>query len=168
MNEQKKKPIIGIGTTSIVLIFVMLCMLTFSVLSLATAQADLRLSRKSAERTTAYYDAENRANDILLSVIDCVNTYLPASSEASAAPAGETSADAFYTAVRGDLEGTDGISFTDDSHLKYDVALADEQILCVSIELSYEGFSDGQHYRILSWNTESTHEWNNETPLPVL
>ena len=109
MNEQKKKPIIGIGTTSIVLIFVMLCMLTFSVLSLATAQADLRLSRKSAERTTAYYDAE-----------------------------------------------------------KYDVALADEQILCVSIELSYEGFSDGQHYRILSWNTESTHEWNNETPLPVL
>ena len=62
MNEQKKKPIIGIGTTSIVLIFVMLCMLTFSVLSLATAQADLRLSRKSAERTTAYYDAENRAH----------------------------------------------------------------------------------------------------------
>ena len=157
MNEQKKKPIIGIGTTSIVLIFVMLCMLTFSVLSLATAQADLRLSRKSAERTTAYYDAENR-----------INTYLPASSETSAAPAGETSADAFYTAVRGDLEGRDGISFTDDSHLKYDVALADEQILCVSIELSYEGFSDGQHYRILSWNTESTHEWNNETPLPVL
>lgn len=168
MNEQKKKPIIGIGTTSIVLIFVMLCMLTFSVLSLATAQADLRLSRKSAKRTTAYYDAENRANDILLSVIDCINTYLPASSETSAAPAGETSADAFFTAVRGDLEGTDGISFTDDSHLKYDVALADEQILCVSIELSYEGFSDGQHYRILSWNTESTHEWNNETPLPVL
>ena len=84
MNEQKKKPIIGIGTTSIVLIFVMLCMLTFSVLSLATAQADLRLSRKSAERTTAYYDAEHRANDILLSVIDCVTTYLPASAEASA------------------------------------------------------------------------------------
>lgn len=168
MNEQKKKPIIGIGTTSIVLIFVMLCMLTFSVLSLATAQADLRLSRKSAERTTAYYDAENRANDILLSVRDCINTYLPASSDASADAAKEASADAFYTAVRKDLEGTDGISFTDDSHLKYDIALADEQILCVCIELSYEGFSDGQHYRILSWNTESTHEWNNETPLPVL
>ncbi len=164
MNEQKKKPVIGIGTTSIVLIFVMLCMLTFSVLSLATAQADLRLSRKSAQRTTEYYEAENRANDILFTVIDCMNTHLP--DRSGEAP--ENTAAGFYSAIRQELDGKNGITFTDDTHLEYVVSLADEQILCVSLELSYEGFSDGRHYRIIAWNTDSTHEWNNETPLPVL
>ena len=47
MDRQQKahKSIISTGTTSIVLIFVMLSLLTFSVLSLVSAQANLRLSR---------------------------------------------------------------------------------------------------------------------------
>ena len=68
-SRKKQSSFSSIGITSLVLIFVMLCLLTFSVLSLVTARADLRLSQKNAERTSAYYDAENRANDILLSVI---------------------------------------------------------------------------------------------------
>lgn len=71
MNQNRpQRSIISTGTTSIVLIFVMLCMLTFSVLSLTSAQANLRLSRKSAERTQAYYEAENAANDVLLEILD--------------------------------------------------------------------------------------------------
>ena len=72
MNPENKRSAASVGITSFVLIFVMLCLLTFSVLSLATARADLRLSRRSADRTSAYYDAENRANDILLDIISCL------------------------------------------------------------------------------------------------
>ena len=68
-RQPSHKSIISTGTTSIVLIFVMLSLLTFSVLSLVSAQANLRLSRKSADRTTAYYEAENQANDILAGLL---------------------------------------------------------------------------------------------------
>ena len=52
MNPENKRSAASVGITSFVLIFVMLCLLTFSVLSLATARADLRLSRRSADRTS--------------------------------------------------------------------------------------------------------------------
>ena len=76
MNSENRRSVTSIGITSFVLIFVMLCLLTFSVLSLATARADLRLSQRSADRTTAYYDAENQANDILLGIISCMEDCL--------------------------------------------------------------------------------------------
>ena len=149
----------SVGITSLVLIFVMLCLLTFSVLSLVSARADLRLSQRSAARTSAYYDAENRASDILLSVIE--NT------EACLAEAGGSEA-AFCAEIRERLDGQDGILFTDEHTLCYEVPLESEQLLCVSLELSFNPYEDGCHYRILEWRTESVHEWETDEPLPLL
>lgn len=44
--EKSRKPILGVGTSSILLIFVLLCMITFAVLSLVSARSDYRLSQK--------------------------------------------------------------------------------------------------------------------------
>ena len=49
------------GTASILLVFVTLCLISFAVLSLVNATADLRLSKKIAERNTAYYAAVSEA-----------------------------------------------------------------------------------------------------------
>ena len=59
-DRSSSRSAISVGTTTLVLIFVLLCLLTFSVLSLVSARANMRLSQKSADRTTAYYEAENR------------------------------------------------------------------------------------------------------------
>lgn len=135
----------------------MLCLLTFSVLSLVTARADLRLSQKNAERTSAYYDAENRANDVLLSVISCIEEYKDS-----------PDASVFYQKLRERLDGQNGILFTGADSLKYEVLLDKEQLLSVSLEISYETYDDGSHYRILAWNTVSTHEWESDGSLPLL
>lgn len=156
MNRKLTKSYFNIGITSIVLIFVMLCLLTFSVLSLVSARADLKLSTKSASHTTDYYTAENEATDILFKVITCMDEYLSSSDES-----------AFYTAVRNELEGTDGITFTDDRHIAYSVTLGEEQCLSVELTLSYSAFEDGSHYQINTWKTVSTHEWDADTTLPV-
>ena len=63
--KKRTKPIISIGTSCILLIFLSLCLLTFAILSLASAQADLRLSEKIAERTASYYQGEARASRLL-------------------------------------------------------------------------------------------------------
>ncbi len=156
-SRKKQSSFSSIGITSLVLIFVMLCLLTFSVLSLVTARADLRLSQKNAERTSAYYDAENRANDILLSVISCIEEYKDS-----------PDASVFYQKLRERLDGQNGILFTGADSLEYEVLLDKEQLLSVSLEISYETYDDGSHYRILAWNTVSTHEWESDGSLPLL
>lgn len=157
MKRKQHTSFINVGVTSIVLIFTMLCLLTFSVLSLVSAKADLNLSRKSAERTTAYYKAENQANDILCTVIRCLDEQTKLSD-----------ADSYLTNVQAELLGTDNISFPDPAHISYQVPLDDEQLLSVSLSISYTAFEDGNHYQIDSWKTVSTHTWEPDTNLPVL
>ena len=48
---------LSIGAPSIVVIMVILCLVCFAGLSIVSANADLTLSRKLAERTSAYYQA---------------------------------------------------------------------------------------------------------------
>lgn len=61
----KKNFTFNIGLSSIVLIFVTLCLVSFSILSLTTAFADNKLSKKILDRTYAYYVACNKAETFL-------------------------------------------------------------------------------------------------------
>lgn len=150
----KRKSFLSTGTASIVLIFVLLCLLTFSVLSIVSAKADLNLSTKSANRTSEYYEAENKANDILLIISDSLASH-----------AGSPS---FFTDIREDLDGQEGISFSSDDSLEYHVTINENQELFVSLQLFSEPGADSSYYQIRAWKAENTHEWNNDTSVPVL
>ncbi|MCD8011916.1 MAG: hypothetical protein LUG99_01825 [Lachnospiraceae bacterium] len=56
------------GISLMLLIFLSLCLITFSLLSLSGATADSKLSQNSAERTTEYYAAVTAANGILAEI----------------------------------------------------------------------------------------------------
>ncbi len=56
------------GISLMLLIFLSLCLITFSLLSLSGATADSKLSQNSAERTTEYYAAVTAANEILAEI----------------------------------------------------------------------------------------------------
>lgn len=66
--DKKEIPAMNLGLSLIILILVNLCLLTFSVLSLENAVADLRLSKKAAEHTIKYYEAANRIQQKLKAV----------------------------------------------------------------------------------------------------
>lgn len=53
------------GISLLLLIFLSLCLITFSLLSLSGATADQKLSQKGAERTARYYETVSKANKIL-------------------------------------------------------------------------------------------------------
>lgn len=61
--KKKGIPVMNVGISLLILIFMTLALLTFSVLSLENAVADRRLSQKAADHTTAYYDAANRIQE---------------------------------------------------------------------------------------------------------
>lgn len=58
MASEKRYPI---GSASIVMVFVAVCLTAFASLSLVSAKADLRLSEKTAQAASAYYAADAKA-----------------------------------------------------------------------------------------------------------
>ena len=66
MNEEKRKfspPVVG--GSSLLVIFAVLCLTIFALLSLSTVQADSRLGDAAAEAVTGYYEADTQAETIL-------------------------------------------------------------------------------------------------------
>lgn len=57
-----------IGGSSLLVIFAVLCLTVFALLSLSTVQSDGRLSDKTYEATVGYYEADSRAEEILSSL----------------------------------------------------------------------------------------------------
>lgn len=143
-NRRSHRSIISTGTASIVLIFVMLSLLTFAVLSLVSAQANLRLSRKSADRTTAYYEAENAANDILASLLQAVE------------------------------EGDDArlAEMAPDGYASYEVPLGEDQVLAVELALPTDGrplrITRWQAVSRYAWNADEPMNLLGTGGLPVL
>ena len=66
MNEGKQ--FTGMGASSILMIFVVLCLTTFAILSFVTSYADLRLSRRSQETAEKFYAADARTDEILAEI----------------------------------------------------------------------------------------------------
>lgn len=55
----------AVGGSSLLVIFIVLCLTVFAMLSLSSVQADGRLSKASAEAVRAYYEADCEAEEIL-------------------------------------------------------------------------------------------------------
>ena len=56
---------VAVGGSSLLVIFIVLCLTVFALLSLSSVQADGRLSTASAESVHAYYAADCEAEQIL-------------------------------------------------------------------------------------------------------
>lgn len=64
MNK-KKFSVTNIGSISLLMIFIILCMVTLAALSLSSAASDENSANKFAEHTTQYYQADNQAEETL-------------------------------------------------------------------------------------------------------
>jgi len=64
-SGSRPRTAIGTGITTLVTIIVAVLLTTFSVLTLVTARADLRLSNKAIESTQSYYAADSQAEQWL-------------------------------------------------------------------------------------------------------
>ena len=74
-------PVMNVGISLLILIFITLSLLTFSVLSLENAVADRRLSEKAAEHTSDYYAAVGRVQERLAEYMETARENGPAAGE---------------------------------------------------------------------------------------
>ena len=65
MNEKQRVGFIPVGVTSLLVIFAVLCLTVFALLSVSTVRADKALSEKSAAAIDGYYRADYAAEHTL-------------------------------------------------------------------------------------------------------
>lgn len=147
--KKNQTPIINVGIPSLLLIFLILCLVTFSVLSLSSASADEKLSRKIADRTTEYYEASNTANDTL-SDIDLYLEKVYGESQ---------SRDEYYKKIRLAFSESEDIQFSRESSipsLAWQTTLNGTQVLSVRLSLPYPDGAGDTYYEIEEWKVINT------------
>lgn len=158
MNKNKHRSFLGFGFSTILLSFVMICVITFAVLSAVTSYADYKLSRQVADKTAAYYKAQARACETL----DEIDAVLLESYEA----AKTTDSSAYYTLLAQRLTPYGTLTATDTAYtLSFAEPVTDKQQLCIKLLLNYPQTDDEPFYNILEW--KSVYEQASPEELPM-
>lgn len=167
MKKKTSRPLLTAGTSTLLLIFLSLCLLTFAVLSLLSARADRNLSRKAADRTTAYYEACNQAEN-RIGEIDGILEKIWKNTEGEEMYFQEIEihfedAENSESETGNSITGNSIYSWDSASRtLSFSVPLADTQVLAVSLTLRYPEVG-GTFYTVTSWKTVNTADWTPDT-----
>ncbi|MCR5784143.1 MAG: hypothetical protein K6G40_00680 [Eubacterium sp.] len=127
----KKNYGMNIGTSSVMLIFFVLCLVSFAALTLSSALADKTMTDKSEEKTTGYYEACSIAEERLCDI----------DKELSAAYESGMDKDEYFE------EFGDTVNFT--------VAISDTRSLYVELEILYPENDGESFYEITTWQEKS-------------
>lgn len=163
--KNSRRMFLSAGISSVMLVFILLLMITFAVLSLSSSHADLQFARKLADRTSDYYEAETKANARLAEIDEVlIKQY-----QASSGP------EEFYKKAGEALKELEGIEIkrTEEGEAKelkaaFYVAIQEKEQLSVVIAAAWPEQESDSFYRIIQWKTEQTGEWEADQKLPVL
>lgn len=143
--KQKSFPGMQAGTSYLLVIFVILCLVTFAVLSLSGAQKDQKNVQKLADRQTAYCRANSEAAKMLKEIDLALES----------------------ASAKEKIAGINGVNVTEDGEeiqIDYMVVVTENQNLEVSVRASLQS---GKR-RIVKWKENASSEWKEKTKLPVL
>lgn len=140
------------GFSTILIAFVMICIVTFSALALLTANSDYRLSKKVKQKTTDYYKAEETAYKALAGIDAILEETYHDSSDL----------DLYLSDARKQIEKygktQPDLSLTADASgiVRYTVSISDRQSLQVILQICNPKESDGHFYRLTTWQANNT------------
>jgi hypothetical protein len=143
--ENKREFSINIGLPSIMLIFVVLCLVSFGVLSLVSANADRKLSKKVLTRQQEYYNASNTAQEMLAEVDNKLHT---AYNKA-------TTRDEYMTLIS-------------EIPTSYTYEISDIQSLIVTLSYLYPSQADEPLYQITMWKVVTADDLDYDTSLHLI
>ncbi len=163
MNKSNKdgiKRYFHFGFSSILLTFVMICIVTFGVLSFVTANSDYKLSEKVATKVSGYYDADSAAR-MELATIDhtLYDLYYSSASESE-----------YYEQVQKYLGSAAG-TYTESSNSRlytWQESFSDTQAIEITLQINYPTSTTDHFYEIQSWRTITNAVIDTETTLNLM
>lgn len=195
-SEKAPAPFFNIGASSLLVIFLILCLVTFAILTLTSAKSDADFAEKLAHHKTNYYAACNTAESTL-DEIDAVladawqlsgtdtsknstnnDSSQPDSTSSDSSQSDSTSSDtaAVFTEIETRLTALNSreqlqlsMDFTQsEPTVSYAVDIDDKQNLCVTLTLAAAPAKGEAYYRISEWQVQSSGEWNGDQTLNLM
>ena len=195
-SEKAPAPFFNIGASSLLVIFLILCLLTFAILTLTSAKSDADFAEKLAHHKMNYYAACNTAESTMdeidailadawqLSDTDTSKNSInndssqPDSTSNDSSQPDLTSSDtaAVFTEIETQLTALDSreqlqlsMDFTQsEPTISYTVAIDDKQNLCVTLTLAAAPAKGEAYYRISQWQVQSSGEWKGDQTLNLM
>ena len=166
-SEKDPAPFFNIGASSLLVIFLILCLVTFAILTLTSAKSDTDFAAKLAHHKMNYYAACNTAE----STLDEIDAIL-----ADAWQLSDTDTAAVFTEIETQLTALDSreqlqlsMDFTQsEPTISYAVAIDDKQNLCVTLTLTAAPAKGEAYYRISQWQVQSSGEWKGDQTLNLM
>ena len=153
-GKEKGYPGFQVGTSFLLVIFVIICLVLLGVLSLSGALRDKSYSDRVIEKTGLYYEAVSEAQHKLGEIDRALGEM------GSSKNIGQVVSDLGYVVWINNGGGEPNI-------LSYEVPITDSQVLCVEVEVLDPEKGEG-NYKIVKWREVSNSVWEDETTLPVL
>lgn len=176
-KDKQQSSFVNIGSSSLLVIFLVLSLVAFAVLSLVSAHSDYKLTSRLAEHKTEYYDASSKAEEILAQM-DTVF-------EEQAGKAGDNLAE-YPKAVVDELlsepfldevdltytifeMGNKKVSSDKDALLElgFTIPMSEKQALKVILHINDYTQSD-TYYKIQAWQVISTEKWEGSQSIQLL
>lgn len=159
MNK-KSQNILNIGTSSLLVIFIILCLVTFATLSVVSANADYKLSQTLDSRTKDYYLASNQAERILNTIDNrLLFIYRNSSSELD-----------YFNKCQGQLEQIgDEFSYNPSNRsISYTQVISSNLVLTVALDVIYPNSENNSFYKLTSWQESNTESWHPDNSLNLM
>ena len=166
--KKKNNTVLNTGTASLILIFAMLSLVVFAMLSLTSASAQRQLSWKLADHTTAYYEAETKAQELLAQVLTAMESAWeergedPSEAAEEGMQPGEESLEkgaADFCAAE-EVAGKLGLTFEEDC-FSWQIPVTENQELQVRLRVFPE-MKGEKWWKLDQWKLEYTGEWANK------
>lgn len=142
-GKKKTEFSLNVGISSILFIFVILCLVSFSILSLSSAVSDRNLTLRIADNNTAYYEACNQAEELLEGL--------------------DRTLDEVYSS------GISRTGYFDKVGKKktFNVPIGDNRTLNVEVKILYPEKEGDRFYKVTMWRVEMTSDPDFDETLPV-
>ncbi len=167
-RDKKQAPFVNIGSSLLLVIFLVLCLVTFATLSLSSARSDYSFSSRAAQRRTDYYQACNVAEDVLAQ-IDAILVKAADSPAGVSDGSGNWMKDLDFTRIDGaefDAVGLEIVYDPEDASLSYQIPVSEKQALEVGLVLTPG--SDTGYYKIEKWQLINTGTREGSQPLQLM
>lgn len=150
-KERKEIKVTNIGSSMLLIIFLILCLLMFATLSLSAARSNALASRQNAARQTLHYGASNASQEILALLPEILKQ--PENDRMASTSAGDIP---IHTAV------------SDNGHttLAWQISFTDGQALAVALDIA--DTDNCADFTVTQWQTVSTTDWTGTQTIPVM
>ncbi len=146
---------VPIGTSLLLVVFVLLALITFATLSLVTARTDKRFSQDTANATQQYYAADAIANTSLRFIDEQLVDIL----------ANVTDRQGYFDTIKSRLPDLEYIESDEHLFATFSTPVNENEIIESTISIGYD---EEQRFEIVSWKLVYIAEWESDLGLDVI